>query len=294
MTPVMRTLAALVVPVCLLGYTYIAGAAWIADVEVGLVHEDNVSLAEMERDIMSDTALSTSVAAGASMHLYDRNVFSLTGDVIANVYERFGGLSNFSLGVTAAFRRKLGLGAAAPWVRASGSASRLDYRNDVRDGWRYRLGTGVGKRFGERWDLRAEYAYERRMADHEIAVTARLPGDVFDQESHTLSFRVDFLYSEAISLSAGYALRIGDVASTTLRNAEIFAASSAVTADSVFGPGAFAYKVDATTHVLGFGLSLALGERSSFNLGYERQIGLGNGGVDYHNNVFRASFLYSY
>jgi len=290
----MRALAALLVPVCLLGHTHRAGAAWIADVEVGLVHEDNVSLGEMERDIKSDTALSTSFSAGASTLLGERNTLSVTGDFIGNVYDRFSGLDNLSLGVTAAFRRKLGLGAAAPWVRVSGAGARQEYRNDVRDGWRYRLGTGVGKRFGERWDLRAEYAFERRMADHERAVTPRLPGDVFDQESHTLSFRGDFLYSEAISLSVGYALRRGDVASTTQRNPAIFAASSAVTADSTFGSDTFAYKIDATTHVLSFGLSLALGQRSSFNLGYEHQIGQGNGGVDYRNNVFRASFLYSY
>jgi hypothetical protein len=290
----MRALAALLVPVCLLGHFHPADAAWVADVEASLVYEDNVNLAEMKRDVRSDTALGTSVSAGALAHLTDNSVVSLTGDVIGNGYTRFSGLSNLYLGVTAAFRSKFGLGAAAPWVRASGSAARLDYRDDVRDGWRYRLAAGVGKRFGERWDLRVEYAYERRTADHETAVTPRLPGDVFDQTSHTLSVRADYLHSEAVVVFAGYALRQGDVASTTLRNPDIFAASSAVTADGAFGPDALAYKIDATTHLLGFGLSFALGERSSFNLGYEHQIGLGNGGVDYSNNVFRASFLYSY
>ncbi|MGH7268491.1 MAG: hypothetical protein ACREMB_27040 [Candidatus Rokuibacteriota bacterium] len=290
----MRARGALLVPICLLGHVHGADAAWIGDVEVGLAHADNVSLGEMERDIKSATALTTAVSAGASTLLGDSNTVFLTGDVLGTVHDRFSGLDSVSPGVTAAFRRKLGLGAAAPWVRASGSAARLEYRNDVRDGWRYRLGAGTGKRLGERWDLRAEYTFERRTADHETAVTPLLPGDVFEQESHTVAVRADFLYSAAVVLSAGYALRQGDVASTTMRNSAIFDASSAVTADDTFGPDRFAYKIDATTHILSLGLSLAVGGHASFNLGYEHQIGLGRGDIDYRNNVFRAGFLYSY
>jgi hypothetical protein len=288
-----RRLVAPLALLCLLLHVRPADAAWIADVEAGVVYEDNVNLAEMERDIRSDTALGASVSAGGLAHVTDSSVVSLTGDVIGAGYTRFGGLSNLYLGVTAAFRTRFGLGATAPWVRVAGSAARLEYREDVRDGWRYRGTAGAGKRFGERWDVRLEYAYDHRTADHEIAVS-RLPGDVFDQTSHTLSARVDYLHSRTLVVFAGYALRLGDVASTTPRNAAIFAASSAVTPDPAFGPEALAYKIDATTHILSVGLSFALGEQASFNLGYERQIGLGDGGIDYHNNVFRASFLYSY
>jgi hypothetical protein len=290
----MRLPAALLVPVCLLGHLHAADAAWIADVEAGLVYEDNVNLAEKERDTLSDTALGAALSAGHLVNVTDRSAVSLTGDVVGAGYTRFGGLSNLYLGVTAAFRHKFGLGAAAPWVRVSGSAARLEYREDVRDGWRYRLAAGAGKRLGERWEVRVEYAYDHRTADHETAITPRLPGDVFDQTSHTVSARVDYQHSPLLVVFAGYALRLGDVASTTPRNADIFAASTAVTPDPAFGPDAFAYKIDATTHLLTVGLSVALGAQASFNLGYERQIGLGDGGIDYSNNVFRASFLYSY
>lgn len=290
----MKPLAMLLVPVCVVGYLHPADAAWVADVEAGLVYEDNVNLAEKARDTLDDTALGTSVSAGALAFPTDDSVVSLTGDAIGTAYTRFGGLSNVALGATAAFRYKFGLGAQAVWGRVTSSAARLEYQEDVRDGWRYRLAAAAGKRLGERWDVRVEYAFERRTADHETAVTPRLPGDVFDQTSHTVSVRADYQHSKAVVVFAGYVLRWGDVASTTPRNAAIFAASSAVTADPAFGPDALAYKIEATTHLLGAGLSFALGERSSFNLGYEHQIGLGNGGIDYSNNVFRASFLYSY
>jgi hypothetical protein len=290
---VTRRLAAALALACLLLHVRPAGADWIADVEAGLVYEDNVNLADRERDTLSDTALGASLSAGGLAHVTDSSVVSLTGDVIGAGYTRFTGLSNLYLGATAAFRTRFGLGPAAPWVRVAGSAARLEYREDVRDGWRYRAVAGAGTRFGERWDVRVEYAFDHRTADHELAVT-RLPGDVFDQTSHTISARVDHLHSRALVAFAGYALRLGDVASTTPRNPALFGVSSAVTPDPAFGPDAVAYKIDATTHILSVGLSFALGEQASFNLGYERQIGLGDGGIDYHNNVFRASFLYSY
>ena len=221
------------------------------------------------------------------------HIASVTGDVGGNGYAEFHGLSNLTLGLTTAFRSKFGLGAAAPWLRLWGSGARLEYDDSVRDGWRYRLGAGVGKRFLERVDLRLDYTFEERIADHGRFVF-RLPGDVFDTQSHTYAGRVDFFYSEALSLFAGYALRGGDVVSSTRRNTAILNASSALTRDRVFGPDFVAYKIDATVHVLSFALSFALGPRSSMNFSYERQIGLGNQGLDYFNNVFRAGVLFTY
>lgn len=290
----MRKLAPLLIAACVVGQAPAAGASWLFEADTGLVHETNVGLAQKARDVQSDTALSTSISTGLAIPLDDRNIASVTGDVSGNGYAQLHGLSNLGVGLTTALRSKLGLGSAAPWLRVWGSGARLEYDDSVRDGWRYRLGASGGKRVGERWDLRLDYTFEERMADHAKRSSARLPGDVFDTTSHTYSGRVDFQYNEALSVSAGYALREGEVVSTTRRNAEIFAGSTALTPDRPFGPDFLAYKIDATVHILSFALSFALGERSSLNVGYERQIGLGRGGLDYFNDVFRAGVLLTY
>jgi len=284
----------LAVSVLLLGLGDPAGAAWIADVETGVVYEDNLSFASKDRDIKGAAAFATTAAGGFAAYLTDRHVVSLTGDLVGDLYERYSGLDHVALGVTAAFRSKLGLGAEAPWVRVAASGGRLQYREDVRDGWYYRVTAGVGKRFGARWALRADYAFDGRTADHERAVTARLPADVFDQQAHTVSVRADFQATAILAVFAGYAARFGDVASSTRRNPEIFAASDAVVADPAFGSDVFAYRLEATTHILAAGLSFALGARWSLNVGYEHQIGLAEGGLDYHNNVARGTLLFSY
>jgi len=293
----MRARGGLLVPILAIlgvGLASPAAAAWIADVETGVVYEDNLSFASMDRDIKGAAALLTSASGGAAAYLTDRHSVSLTGDVVGDLHERYSGLDHIALGVTAAFRSKLGLGADAPWVRVAASGGRPQYRVDVRDGWYYRVAAGIGKRFGPRWELRADYAFDGRTADHERPVTPRLPADVFDQQAHTFSARADFQATPALLVFGGYACRLGDVASTTQRNAQIFAASSAVEADPAFGPNAFAYKIDATTHILSAGLSFALGARWSLNVAYAHQIGLGDGGIDYHNNIVSGTVLFSY
>jgi long-subunit fatty acid transport protein len=290
----MRALALWPLPVVLLGLAPAAGASWIVDVETGGVYEDNLSFASMDRDIKDDAALTLSGAAGRAWYLTDRDLVSVAGTLFGDLHEQYSGLDHVAVGATAAYRRKLGLGLTVPWARVSASGARLQYRDDVRDGFAYRVTAGIGKRFGERWDLRVEYAFDGRTADHERAVTPRLPADVFDQQAHTVSAQAEFQPTATLVVWGGYAVRWGDVASTTQRNPEIFAASSAVVADPAFGSNTFAYKIDATTHILSAGLSFALGARWSVNVGYEHQIGLGDGGIDYQNNVVRGTLLYSY
>ena len=83
---VTRRLAAALALACLLLHVRPAGADWIADVEAGLVYEDNVNLADRERDTLSDTALGASLSAGGLAHVTDSSVVSLTGDVIGAGY----------------------------------------------------------------------------------------------------------------------------------------------------------------------------------------------------------------
>ncbi len=284
----------LLAPVLWLGLAAPAAAAWIADVETGVVYEDNLSFATMDRDIKGAAALVTSASGGAAAYLTDRHVVSLTGDFFGDLHERYSGLDHVALGVTAAFRAKLGLGAAAAWVRVAASGGRLQYREDVRDGWYYRVTAGVGTRFGPRWELRADYIFDGRTADDERALADTIPADVFEQQGHTFAARADFQATPILLVFGSYACRLGDVASTTQRNSQIFAASSAIVADPAFGSNTFAYKIDATTHILSAGVSLALGVRWSLNVTYAHQIGLGDGGIDYRNNIVSGTVLFNY
>lgn len=290
----MNRLLPLILVACLVASPLPVHASWIFDAEAGIVHETNIGLAHKARDVKSDSRLSTAVSTGIAIPFDDRSIASFTGDLTGNGHAELSGLSNFGVGATTAFRHKFGLGPSAPWVRVFGSGARLEFEDPVRDGWRYRVGAGAGIRLAGRVDLRVDYAFEEHQADHGRAINRTLPGDVFDTTAHTYSGRVDFFYNEVVSLFAAYALRDGDVVSTTRRNPEIFAASSALTNDPAFGRDFIAYKIDAIVHIFSFGISFAVAEKASLNFGYERQIGLGNQGLTYYNDVFRAGVLFSY
>ena len=146
----MKRFAGLLLAGCVVAVPGAAAASWSFDGDVGIVHETNVGLAQKARDVKSDSALVTSVAPGLAFILDDRNVLSLAADVSGAGYAQLRGLDNLTLGLTPAFRTKFGLGYEAPWLRVWGSGARLEYDDPVRDGWRYRLGAGVGKSFGER------------------------------------------------------------------------------------------------------------------------------------------------
>jgi hypothetical protein len=170
----------------------------------------------------------------------------------------------------------------------------MDYRSDIRDGWLYAAGLGAGKRISERVELSAEYRYEKRIADNPGAMARGRSTDVFSQQNHTTSVRIDFVPSTPTMLSLGYSRRSGDITSTTLRNNAIFRISSAIATDTVFGADGVAYKMGATTHALSIGASHEVSSHASVNFSIERAASYGEGNINYYGNVIRGTFLYNF
>jgi hypothetical protein len=290
-----KRLASLLVPTCLLlARPDVSVANAIVEAEIGMVHESNVGLAQLGRDKRSDEALQTAVSAGFALPVGDRHLWSATADLKGVAWEHLTGLSHVAAGAGTSFRTRLGLGIDAPWIRLAGAFAREEYDFDLRDGFRYRIGPSIGKRFWDRLDARLEYTFEEFIADHGKQILARLPGDVFDLQSHTFAVRTDFFVTKSIALFASYAWRDGDVVSTSPRNTTVFNASSAVTDDPVFGSRAFAYKVAATVQMMGAGISVGLGDHVAVHGAYEYQTAQAWRGLDYTNHVVRGGLLYSY
>jgi hypothetical protein len=269
-------------------------AAWVLDAEGGFVFDDNLSRAQLAKDIKSDTAFEASVTAGRQFRLTDSTSVTVTANLRDARYARFSGLDHTDLGLTAAARTKFGMGSFAPWVRAGLSATRLDFRSDIRDGWLYAAGFGGGKRISDRIELAADYAYEYRKADDVETIVPGKSNDVFSQKNHTTSVRADFGLSASTLLLLAYSRRSGDITSTTQKNIAIFKTSSALAPDTVFGAGGVAYKLGATTHALSIGTSYAVSPRASLNFAVERTASYGEGNINYYVNTVRAAFLYSF
>ncbi|NMF91007.1 hypothetical protein [Aromatoleum petrolei] len=272
--------------------------AWAApfdDLGVELVYDDNLTRAQLGRDIKGDLALAVSTSGGPRFQLGDHDSLSLKGTLVATKYRHYDGLDNINAGLALGYRRKFGLGPYVPQLALTGSAARLEYDSRLRDGWLYAAEAEASKRVSDRLALRAFVRSERREADDvPERVVPFIRANVFDLGSRSAGIGADFAYDPRHLVSIGYTWHRGDIVSTTQRNLPVFLASSAIAPDPVFGDDTYAYTMHARTRVFSIGLSRELSRQASFSLGYEYRDSRADGGIDYSGNLFRATYLYGF
>lgn len=285
--------AAIACAVCLAGLPYAAHGDWNFGGDARLRHDNNVGNASNAGDIVGDSIL------GAALSIFqlfpvDRSYsIAVDADLSGERYDRIHGLSNASLGGAIALKRKWGLGAYAPWARIGLSVAHTDYEDDYRNASVYRATLGVGRRIDQRWNLSADYAFERRNAVSLPAEVPGISGDAFSQTSHNLGANAQFSWSENTHLTAGLVLRHGDVLSTTHGSLMILAASHALAEDPAFGPGAYAYRLTGTTFGVRVGIHYTPASHHSFGLGFLR-LDTHAGGNGYTKSVPEITWDYGF
>lgn len=257
--------------------------------------DDNLTRAQLDQDIKSDTALVLFAEAGTGYQLTDNGRLSLTFTLSGAACRHYRGLDNANAGLALAYRWKFGLGPYVPELRLSGSATRLEYRDAPRDDWLTVGEIGISKRLSERSGIQMAYQVEHRKSDT-IAdrLQPTIAAGVFDLKSRSLSLGGDYSLTPAYVLSAAYTLRDGDIVSTTLRNRPIFLASDAIAADPVFGADRFAYRMKALIRGLSLGVSRVIGREASFTLAFEHLESRAEGGIDHGSNLIRATYLHPF
>lgn len=272
-----------------------AWAGWLDEAGLELRHDNNLSRAQLAQDIKGDNAWLFSIAGGTAYQLADGGRIKLAVALTGADYQRYDGLDNLNLGLQLAYRRKFGLGPYVPELSLSMSATRLDYRDALRDGWLSAAEIGIGKRLSDRASIKLAYQVEQRKSDRLGArVLPWIAADVFNLASRNLTVGGEYSLHPQYVLSATYSRRDGDIVSTTLRNLPVFLASSAIAADPVFGPERYAYKMKALTRGLTLGVSRIIGAQASLTLGFEHLDSRGPDGIDYTSNLVRATYLHQF
>jgi len=273
-----------------------AAAEGFVDADAGVLFNSNLGNAQFSPDVKSDTAFTAAASAGAVSYFGDGDSDSVTiaADARSELYGRYSGMNNIALGASLSVRRKMGLGLTEPWISLTGSAERLGYQNDVRDGWLYRLDAAAGKRLGERWNVRADFTIERRTADQSVPSGEDLPGSVFQLGNREFALKADFALSEKMLLSGGYARRVGEVASTTALETGIDDFSSAETRDTALGPGGVAYRLRAASNIFSLGFTWSISQHAWFTVNGQRQLTHAAGDNSYNKSVVTAAYAYSF
>ena len=277
-----------------------ASSAAIFNAGVTYSYDDNLSNGQLAGDIKGDHLLDLELSGGRYYQLAPSLGLIISAKLKATHYDSYGDLNSTSLGASASLRKKFGLGPMAPMVNASIDISHLDVQHDPRDRWIYKAGLGIRKRLNPRLDLSVNYEHLETAPDHGgedipfLVNNFGIDGDVFDIRRDSLTAALVFSVTERLSAYGSYSRQQGTIVASTLPDPALVSIYDKAMFDPVFGPGVVAYAIEADTDIFGAGLSWALNNHSSLNLGYERRDSEGDLNFTYANNILRASLLYAF
>lgn len=262
-----------------------------------LKYDSNLTNAQRSSDIVGDALVAANINGGYYFQLSDYNSLRVQGELGSEIYDTYHGLNNLSLGGSIFLKRKWGLGLYEPWAGISFSAARLEYNENVRDGWQYQAQLSAGKRIVEHLDLWVDFALQKRTADKDTEVDPGVSGAAFDTFNKVLKLDAVYTFDDRTFLTLGYQWRQGDVVSTTIEEDPkhtFDGISRAVALDPTFGPRAEAYRIGGTTHTLGIRISTALSTNSVLSFEYQRDITHGTGNISYYKNMPALTFSYGF
>ena len=262
--------------------------------DVRYAYDDNLTLASAAADRRGDSLLAAGGYVGQFFVPSRDATLEVSAGVHATGYARFTSLDEASLEASGTWRRKLGLGYAAPWIALRADASHDDYRDDIRDSDRVEIALVAGTRLSERFDVSGGLAHDRRVARNAVPVVPGISGALYDVAGDSLFVRGGYAPTPKLLFEASLRARRGDVVATTPEGLSIFLASSAIAADPAFGPDRYGYRLRGTTTSATIAMSYAIDERSALNVEFTHASTSAAAGLDYRENVVSASWVLRY
>jgi hypothetical protein len=273
---------------------YTARSDWTLGAEADVRHDNNVGNAQYDEDIIADTIIGARLSLFQLFPLGEGYSLSAGGDLSGESFHRLTGLNNASIDGALALKKKWGLGAFAPWMRAGVSVARSDFDDNYRNAWIYRATLAAGRRIDQRWNLWAEYAFDRQAAATQEQQEPGISGDAYSQDGNRIAAHVEYSLNETMFLNVALSVRHGDVVSTTLDEDRIYPAARAIADDPTFGPDAYAYKLTGTTYGFRVGINYSPTPHSLLECGFQRWDTQAVGGNGYTKSIPQISWSYSF
>jgi len=273
-----------------------AGADGWGDVHAAATHYTNLTRAQSPADRRSDQAAAVNYTGGRYFALSGSDVVSVSLDARAEAYRRYRGLDSYALGGTASYRRKLGVGVTVPWVLASISAVRDDFRESVRDSHRVAFTAEAGHRVTPAFDFSVGVTIDRRYGKFDPK--PEVPGysaRVFDLQGRGAYARASYAVDQKLLVAGRFAVRRGDVEVTSQRSTAVYLASDAIADDPAFEDyDLYAYRLPGTTYSTSVNASWAVSDNASLNLALVRNRTDSPYDLVYFDRAITLSFAYRY
>lgn len=255
------------------------------DTELSVRHNNNVSRAEADRDVFSDTVAGLDLNIAHSMMLTAHSGLQLRGGLSLSQFARFDALSHLDLQAGMLYRVQPVKAYTAPWFDVALGWQRQAFQNStIREGDLLSLDLGVGQRLTDRLRLRAGYGWERRFADDNV---------VFEWHRRTARMSADFKISTALTLYGLVSRTNGDQVFTATPAPVFRQAAKAIVDDPVFGTRR-AYRLGAQADVLELGGSYSMNASHTLDAGLRHFEIEADGNHSYKSTEIRASWLYRF
>jgi hypothetical protein len=228
------------------------------DTDLTFQYDNNVSLAESNRDIFSDEIVSLDLIASKSFMLNPHSNLTIKGKLARHQFLRFEDLSNTGFALGARYRMQPVIGFYQPWLALGINAEKLVFDDsDIRDGTLFNVNVSVHKRFSEMLKAHIGIGAERRVAD---------TGDTFEWQRHSFFSGAQYQWSDALVLIANYSYLSGDQVFVATASPKFRNSANSIADDPVFGQRR-AYRLDAHANTLNTGINYRISPNNSLDAG---------------------------
>lgn len=257
------------------------------DVSAGYTYDDNVTRAELDRDIETDNILNVDASVRYNLQLNNVSYFSISGTLEANRYQDFTKLSNTRLGIHGSYHLRPSTGYTAVRYFATLSYVKRLYQSDQREGSATEIELGLSKRLTDLLSLRAGYIKQDISADSKV----------FDADNNRLYLDFEYKMGAKNNLYTTFSYVDGDVVSTAVPTTKIIQSSSAIVRDDAFlelVPERFAYKLSAKTTSIRIGDNFAFASNQAVDVSLLYYDSAAEGDNDYSGLIFNLNYLYRF
>jgi uncharacterized protein with beta-barrel porin domain len=229
--------------------------------DAAYVHDDNVTRAKDGADKLFDSAYSVNLGKTLEFPLSEHSRLLLGGTVGGERFQNFNGLSRLVATLEGEYQYRASSEFDAPTLGLFGRLSAEAYQSDLRDGYRYSVGTSIRQPLTDRINLFAALARNQRVGQSEV----------FNTVDHSLRMNLDYALNTRTTIYLGAEYRRGDVISTGRASLENVTIAKVMAQDDAFPGGQFfSYRLDGDTLLTTMGFNIGFGPRDSLDFSWRR------------------------
>lgn len=220
-------------------------------------HDDNVTRAEGDANVLADEFLGALVTVSTRFRLAPNWRFLIAGQLGGEAYNEYSGLSFGSAGARADLQYRSSGAFGAPTFALFGRAAYEEYESELRDGYRYAGGLSARGDMTDKIAWFGAFTYNKRDGSSRV----------FDTSEFSVRGNLDYAFTPRNTLYTGLEYRMGDIVSTALPSLQyVDISNNTVVPDDAFTDTTrYAYKLDATTWIFTLGYNFALNPNHSLD-----------------------------